>query len=200
MYKKVHWVANSRVNTVDEEMLKIMKKAGCWLVAFGFESGSQRSLDLMKKGTTVEQNIYVCKLAKKVGLQVFGFYLIGFPWENYDDLKLTKKLIFKLNADFIELHIATPFYKTSLYDIVKKKNLIDGGVLGKDCFNFPTKGSKYLSIQEIQKFRSNVLLMYHLRPSFILKKLELSWNKPKILKQYFLFGTRLFKDCIKKVF
>ena len=58
------------VNTVDLETLQLMKKAGCWLIAFGFESGSQKSLDMMQKGTTVEQNIEAMQFAKSAGLKV----------------------------------------------------------------------------------------------------------------------------------
>ena len=53
---KINWVANSRVNTIDEEMLLKMKKAGCSVISLGFESGSEESLNKMKKGTTLEQN------------------------------------------------------------------------------------------------------------------------------------------------
>ena len=195
--KKIKWVANSRVKPIDLETLTIMKKAGCWLVAFGFESGSQKSLDLMKKGTTVEQNKEAMKLAKKAGLKVFGFYLIGFPWENKEDLDKTRRLIFKNDADFIEVHIATPFYGTELYDIAQKEGLIDESVLGRDYFNAPSIGTKYLSISELQKFRKNILLKYHLRPSYILRKVFFAINKPKVLFSYFYYGIRLIKNCLK---
>ena len=198
LHKKIHWVANSRVKPIDLETLQMMKKAGCWLVAFGFESGSQKSLDLMKKGTTVELNRTAMKLARKAGLKVFGFYLIGFPWENKKDLLDTKKLIFDNDADFIELHIATPFYGTELYDIAKAEKLIDESVLGRDYFNAPSIGTKYLSIEQLQKFRNDVILQYHLRPSYIIKKLFFALNNPTILFSYFYYGIKLIKNCIKK--
>jgi len=199
LYQKISWVANSRVNPIDEETLAFMKKAGCWLVAFGFESGSQRSLEKMQKGTTVEQNIRAAKLAHKVGLKIFGFYLIGFPWEDESDLKATKKMIYQINADFIELHIATPFYGTKLYNMVKEADLIDQSVLGKDYFNTPTKGTKYLSIRELQCFRAKLLLQYHLRVSYILAKLGACLHHPKILKEYFIFGWRLIKNSVRSL-
>ena len=196
LYNKISWVANSRVVPIDLETLQIMKKAGCWLVAFGFESGSQKSLDLMKKGTTVEQNISAMRLAKKAGLKVFGFFMIGFPWEDLSDLKKTRDLIFKLDADFIELHLATPFYGTQLYDIALKEKLIDESVLGKDYFNAPTIPTKKLFLEQIQKYRKSVLLSYHLRPIYILKKLIYSFNKPKVILNYFSYGFNLLKNCL----
>ncbi len=196
LYNKIKWVANSRVSPIDYETLAIMKKAGCWLVAFGFESGSQKSLNLMKKGTTVLQNIKAAELAHKAGLKVFGFYMIGFPWEDINDLKQTKDLIYKINADFIELHIATPFYGTELYQIAKDEDLIDESVLGRDYFNSPSIGTKYLKIEDILDFRRKLLLCYHLRPNYILKKIFSSITSPKTLCSYVRYGLRLISNCL----
>ena len=197
LYKKIQWVANSRVNPIDFETLSYMKKAGCWLVAFGFESGSQKSLDLMKKGTTVEQNIQAMKLAKKAGLKVFGFYMIGFPWETMADLKKTKDLIFKNNADFIEIHLAIPYYGTPLSQIALESGLIKQDILGNDYFNSPCISTNSLSIEEIQKYRKNLLLSYYLRPSYIIKKCFSALKKPIVLKNYLIYGIRLIKNCFK---
>lgn len=174
-----------------------MKEAGCWLVAFGFESGSEKSLKLMKKGATLDQNLNAAKIAKEVGLLVYGFYLIGFPWEDKNDLEATKNLIFKNKADFIELHIATPFYGTELYNIAKNEGLIDESVLGKDYFNAPTVGTKTLSIDFIEKFRKRILLQYHLQPLYIFKKLAFAIFKPKVIFNYFYFGLKLIKNNLK---
>ena len=83
-----------------EDTLKIMKSAGCWLVAFGFESGSDESLRLMKKGANVNDNLRAARLAKEAGLKLYGFYLIGLPWEDDSHLYQTKKHIYDINADF----------------------------------------------------------------------------------------------------
>ncbi|MBR1616922.1 radical SAM protein [bacterium] len=195
---KIEWVANSRVNPIDLETLVAMKKAGCWLVAFGFESGSEKSLKLMKKGATLEQNILAGKYAKQAGLQIFGFYLVGFPWEDREDLEKTKELMFKIDADFIELHIATPFFGTKLYNLAKEENVIGDDVLGKDYFNAPTVGTKYLSIKEIEDFRNQTILKYYLRLNYIFKKVFSASTKPKVLLNYFKYGMRLVKNIVFK--
>lgn len=194
---KISWVANSRVNPIDEETLLAMKKAGCWLVAFGFESGSSRSLKLMQKGTTVEQNINAARMAHKAGLKVYGFYLIGFPWEEAKDLQQTADMIYKINADFIEVHLATPFYGTKLYQLVCQENLAVNSVLGKDYFEAPSVGTKYVSLDELKKFRAGLLLKYHLRPCYIISKLKDAIFKPQILLNYIKFGWRLIRNCLR---
>lgn len=198
LHGKIEWAANSRVNPIDQETLIKMKQAGCWLVAFGFESGSPESLEKMKKGATVEQNKAAAAMAKKAGLKIYGFYLIGFPWENERHLRQTADLMFDIDADFIELHIAAPFYATGLYEMAKAEGLIDESVLGKDYFNAPSVGTKYLSIDEIRRFRKRVILKYHLRPSYILRKLWQAAFKPRVLKNYFVFGLRLVKNTLKR--
>ncbi|MCI5118532.1 MAG: radical SAM protein [Candidatus Electrothrix sp. LOE1_4_5] len=191
---KIEWVANSRVKPLKKETLAAMKNAGCWLVAFGFESGSPESLKRIKKGSEVEDNLRAAEYAKQVGLKIFGFYLIGLPWEGQAHLDDTKKMIYKIDADFIEVHIATPYYGTELYEMAKKEELIDETVLGKDYFNSPTIGTKYLSINQLEEFKKKILLRYHLRPNYIYKKLLDGINNPKIFRNYFQFGMNLLKQ------
>lgn len=190
---KIEWVANSRVNPLQIETLEIMKEAGCWLVAFGYESGSPETLEKVKKGATVEDNLRASKLMKEVGLKSFGFFLIGLPWENWDHLYKTRAHMLELDPDFIELHIAVPYYGTELFEVAKKEGLIDDTVLGKDYFNTPTIGTKYLKIEDIQNFQRKTILQYHLRPSYILNKVKSSIAQPKVLAKYFSFGMKLLR-------
>ncbi len=193
---KIEWVANSRVKPLKPETLHLMKQAGCWLVAFGYESGHPDTLARMKKGTTVEDNIQAAQWAKEAGLLTFGFFLIGLPWEGPEHLAATKKHIFDLDPDFLELHIAIPYYGTRLHEIAQEEGLISDTVLGRDYFNAPTVGSKSLSMAEIEAFRRKTLLRFHLRPSYILRKLKQAGGSPRILKNYFRYGLRLLKNNI----
>ena len=106
-----------------------MKEAGCWLVAFGYESGSRESLEKIKKGCSLEDNLIANEYAKKSGLKTFGFFLIGLPWEDFSHLNETKKLIYKLDSDFIEIHLAVPYYGTPLYKLAKEEGLIEAAGL-----------------------------------------------------------------------
>lgn len=191
---KICWVANSRVKPLDADTLKQMKDAGCWLVAFGFESGSQESLKLIKKGATVEDNLRAAKLAKEAGLEIFGFYLIGLPWEDLVHLEATKKLIYQIDADYIELHIAVPYLGTELHSIAREYGLIDDGVIGKDYFNAPTIGTRYLPMKDIMEYKRRLLLKYHTRPAFLIKKLVLAIRNPTVLMNYMKFGFRLIRN------
>lgn len=193
---KVRWVANSKVKPLTLETLKAMKAAGCWLVAFGYESGHPETLARSKKGTTAEENIQAAKWAKEAGLLTFGFFLIGMPWEGREHLEATRRHIFELDPDFLELHIAVPYPGTELHAEAVSCGLIQESVLGKDYFNAPTVGTMTLTMPEIEKFRRDVLLKFHLRPSYIGRKLLQAGADRRILANYFRFGFRLLKNTL----
>ena len=112
-------------------------------------------------------------------------------------MKKTHDLIFKQNADFIELHLATPFCGTELYKMATQEELISESILGKDYFDAPSIPTKHLSIDKLQSFRKKVLLKFYLRPIYIFNKICSVIAKPKILKNYVLYGIKLVKNCIK---
>jgi anaerobic magnesium-protoporphyrin IX monomethyl ester cyclase len=193
---KIAWVANSKVKPIDMETLTLMKQAGCWLIAFGYESGSPQTLKLIKKGTTVEDNVRATHLARQAGLRTFGFFLVGLPWETREHLEMTRRHIFALDNDFLELHIAIPYHGTKLHELAQAEGLIPGTVLGKDYFTAPTVGTKSLSMAEIEAFRRRTLLTFHLRPTYILRKLAQANANPKIIANYWRFGLRLLKNTL----
>lgn len=191
---KIAFTANGRADRITEIMLKKMKAAGCFMLAIGFESGSVRSLKMMKKGNTVETNLYAAKMIKSVGIPIFGFFMIGFPWESAQDITSTEKLIYQIDPDFIELHIAMPYCGTSLYEMCKDKNLLSGGAFGGDPYNPTTIGTEYLAIENIRKIRDGILLRFYLRPSYLLKRSRDALKNPVILKNYFHYGMRMLKN------
>jgi radical SAM superfamily enzyme YgiQ (UPF0313 family) len=193
---KISWVANSKVKPIALDTLQAMKRAGCWLVAYGFESGHPETLARIKKGTTVEDNLKASALAKQAGLLTFGFFLVGLPWEGPEHLEATRAHIFATDPDFLELHIAVPYPGTELYAEAVACGLIQESVLGKDYFNSPTIGTSKLAMAEIESFRKKTLLRFHLRPSYIARKLIQAGANPRILKNYARFGLRLLKNTL----
>ncbi len=197
LHGKIAFTANGRANRLTEKMLNKMKKAGCFMLAIGFESGSDRSLKLMKKGNTVETNLRAAKMIKRAGIPIFGFFMIGFPWETADDIAATEKLILQIDPDFIELHIAMPYYGTGLYKLCKEKGLLVADSFGGDPYNPITAGTEVLTIESIRKIRDRILLRFYLRPSYLLRRgLDVIKN-PVVFKNYFRYGVRMLKNMKK---
>jgi len=114
------WSTNSRVDTIDEEMLEWMKKAGCWMIAYGIESGSQKILDKCKKGITIEQIKKTINLTHKAGIKVYGYFIIGLIGENKKTIQQTIDLAKKLPITFTIFHTAAPYPGTEFYKEIKE--------------------------------------------------------------------------------
>ena len=194
---KIRFTANSRVNPLKKETLEIMKKAGCFLVAFGFESGSDEILKEMKKGATRAMNLQAAKWCHEIGLPFWGFFVIGFPWENRSHILETEKLIHEADPDFIEVTVALPFYGTPLYETCKENNLLAENVLGSDFFHSSMTGTKYLSMDEVMKLRKKILLGFYLRPKYILRKMGECVKQPSVFLNYCRYGFKLVGNLVK---
>jgi anaerobic magnesium-protoporphyrin IX monomethyl ester cyclase len=123
----ISWKCLSRVDSVDLNILKKVKKAGCKLIYFGFESNSQRILNLLNKGTTVEQNQKAVDLCRKLNIDIEGYFMIGNPTETLGDLEATKNFI-KINSNIYPTTFFTiPYPGTKLWEYYitdnKEKNI-----------------------------------------------------------------------------
>ncbi len=198
LYGKIEFTANSRVKPLEYELLEKLKKAGCFTIAVGFESGNNETLKKIKKGTTKEDNIRASKLIKKSGLPLLAYFMIGFPWETKEDIIETLDFIFQVDPDFIEVHIAMPYFGTELYSQCKQLGTINDSAWGNDYFSPNTIGTKYVSVEEIQKIRNKYLLKFYLRPKYLIKKVIYCLRNPIILKNYIKHGLKLLKIIFKK--
>lgn len=114
------WSCTGRVDTVTPEILKTMKEAGCWQIWYGIESGSQRILDLVRKGTTIEGIRDAVRWTNEAGIHPCGFFIIGHPGETKESVQET--IEFAVALDLAECHASfmTPFPGSDLYLTYKK--------------------------------------------------------------------------------
>jgi len=124
---------NSRADIVcnNEPMIERMADIGVdWLV-IGLESGSQRILDLIQKGTTVEQNIRAVEICRKHGIKVFGTLMYGLPTETNYEVMATVSMIEMVQPAFTSPFWYTPIPGTRLYDYCMDNELILDGIEGR---------------------------------------------------------------------
>ena len=114
------WGCQTRVDTVSEEVLAKMRKAGCNEVSFGVESGCQRILDAVHKKVQISQAENAIKWAKKEGLFVAVSTIIGYPGETKESMQQTLDLMRRIEPDDAWLCIATPYPGTELRTLVEK--------------------------------------------------------------------------------
>lgn len=195
------WFASACVNQVDKPLLQAFKDAGCWAILFGAESGVQKNLNAIRKGTTLEQIRKAVRAAQDVGLRVNTPFLFGIPGETFEEGLRTIDFAIELNPDMANFHAITPFPGTYLYD-----NLEKYGTMSDELSDFTYQGAAFIPYtmtrEEILKLRQIAFKRFYSRPSFILKKL-LELRSPhdfavalKSLRSLFWIWTK--SDLFKK--
>ena len=118
---EVHWTCNSRVDYVDEEMLQLMGKAGCWYISWGIESANEQILKTAHKGYKKEQVLKALTWAKQAGISNWGFFIIGLPGETEETVRQTIDYAKSLPLDIALFHIAAPYPGTPFFYEVAEK-------------------------------------------------------------------------------
>lgn len=164
------WFASACVNQVDKPLLKAFRDAGCWAILLGAESGVQKNLNAIRKGTTTEQIQRAVKAAKDVGIRVSTPFLFGIPGETFEEGLRTIDFAIGLNPDIANFHAITPFPGTYLYE-----NLERYGTVSDELTDFTYQGAAFIPYtmtrEEIVQLRQTAFKRFYSRPSFILKKL-----------------------------
>ena len=105
------------------ELLPKLKRIGLKMMMIGFESGSQRVLDFLKKDTAVEQNIKAARLLKENGIMISGSFMLGTPHETKEDVRATIDLVKTIKPHFVSVSYFTPCPGSELYEYCQKNNL-----------------------------------------------------------------------------
>jgi radical SAM superfamily enzyme YgiQ (UPF0313 family)/glycosyltransferase involved in cell wall biosynthesis len=121
--KKVRWIAQAKANIITPSLLKLMKDAGCVGVEYGFESGSQRVLDLMNKRLKVEESLEASELTRKARLRFQANIIVGFPGENEADFRKTIDFIRKVRPNMVGFNIFMPLPGTASYEQLKRDSV-----------------------------------------------------------------------------
>jgi radical SAM superfamily enzyme YgiQ (UPF0313 family) len=109
------WTCNSRVDYVDEEMLGLMAKAGCHLISWGIESGSEEVLKHARKGAYPDKALRALTWARKAGIKNWGYFIIGLPTETEETILKTIKFAKSLPLDIALFHVAAPYPGTPFF-------------------------------------------------------------------------------------
>jgi anaerobic magnesium-protoporphyrin IX monomethyl ester cyclase len=112
---KIDFKVSSRVDTVDEEMLTRLRDAGCSRISLGVESSQQKNLDFLKKGVTVAQIVKTLETAKRVGLPVFAYIILGFPRQTRQEMLDEVTFVKQHGIEYVSFSVLTVYPKTELY-------------------------------------------------------------------------------------
>ncbi|MBW1708740.1 MAG: radical SAM protein [Deltaproteobacteria bacterium] len=173
------WCCQTRADTVDRELLALMKEAGCTLIHFGVETGSPRLLDETKKKISLEQIRASVNYCHDLGLATACFFLFGLPGETEDDRQATVRAARELNPTFASFHVASPYPGTSLYQQADEDD------------PFPVCLNREHDLDQLSRQAKRSFLSFYLRPAYIMARLTEGTFREKIDR------ARLFWEFVR---
>lgn len=173
---KIAWDVRARVNTVDEELLKLMKKAGCQRIHYGVEAGTNKILKVLRKGINLEMVEKAFKVTKKAGIQTVAYFMVGSPEETKEDILETLRFAKKIKPDFIHVSITTPFPATDLYYLGLRQGLIKKDYWREFAASprpdfIPPPWEEIFTKEELNKLLKKFYQSFYWRPGYILQKI-----------------------------
>lgn len=188
----ITWSCTGRIDMVNPEVLKMMKKAGCWQIAYGIESGAQKILDSLKKGITIDEIRKVLNWTKEAKIESRGYFMIGVPGETKETIDETIKFLLELPLDDFHISVFTPHPGA---EIVKDINLY--GTFKNDWkkdsgwdINFIPNG---LTEEELIKYHKLAFRKFYFRPKIFLRYLKKIFKRPETLLRLLNGGKALIK-------
>jgi len=183
---KISWTCESRVNLVDKELLRHIKQAGCYAIAYGIESASPKILDTLHKDITPEQVEEAVRISQEAGLQTIGYLMIGSPGETPETIQQTIRFARKLKLDFAQFSVTTPFPGTELYKLLgdKGKNIAWESFIysAADSQLIPLFENSQLGRNELKYWTRRAYRDFYLRPSYLWQRLRkiTSWGELRV--------------------
>lgn len=162
----ISWSCNGRANAVKPDILKLMKKAGCWQIAYGIESSDPAILEFSRKRIKIEQMEQALKWSHEAGILTKGFFILGFPLETEDTLKRTIAFAKSVCLDDISVAQMTPFPGSEMYRIGEKYGHINKNWEKMNLLDvvFVPHG---LTKETLGRYQINFLREFYLRPGII---------------------------------
>ncbi len=195
----VTWSANARAD-VKYDTLKKMKDAGCRLLIVGFESGDQMILNNIKKGTTPEKMKQFARECHKVGIMVYGCFIIGLPGETEKSIEKTIALAKELDCDLLQCNVAMPLPGTELYNYcsehacLRNNQYLNGQGLQECIVEYPN-----FSAEEIVNAVDDFHVKFYYRPRYIVKLAKQILRDRREFDRIFVSGTEFQKYIIKRL-
>ncbi|MEO5355788.1 MAG: radical SAM protein [Nitrospirae bacterium YQR-1] len=191
---KISWVCNSRIDTVNEELLYLMRRAGCWMISFGIESVNSEVLKGVRKNIEYEQIKNTLSIAKKTGILTSGHIIFGLPDETAASAVETKRKVLALDLDFAQFYCAVPFPGSELYITALANGWIQEGGFNAFRQERAIMSLKGISPDEVEKIRAQAVREFYLRPKIIFGIIKLI--NPKSLFRTIISTLKFLKVVV----
>lgn len=172
----IGWDIRARVNTVDEEMLRRLRRANCERIHYGVEAGTDRVLRVLQKGITLEQARQAFRATKRAGISTLAYFMLGSPTETRQEILQTIAFARELDPDFVHITIVTPFPGTKLYFMGLEQGRFSHDFWREFATNptpdfQPQYWEEHLTREELQELVTHAYKSFYGRPGYILRRL-----------------------------
>ena len=193
----IKWYCNSRVDILDEDILRKMRQAGCKAVCMGIESGSEKIIDGANKKISVEKSAKAIQMVKDAGIKVYCSFIMGLPGENRNTIKETIKFIRRTLPTGGEINVAAPYPGTKLYDIALEKGWITKQIDFRNMNQIRSiMRTDELTTQEIDKAREMAYNALIFNPKWWIQNIGYVIKNPDDFALAYKYCVNLFKMAL----
>ena len=176
------WSCNSHPNLLDLDTLKLMRRAGCWQIAYGIESGSQRILDVVKREVRIPKMRQTLRMTREAGIRTKGYLMIGHPTEGLDSLAEDVEFLKRVELDMCQITKFTPYPGTPAYPTIREHGTFDEDweQMNAMSFRFVPHG---LSEDVLETYFDHLYRTFYRRPDVLWTLARLLVQEPKYVKR-----------------
>jgi anaerobic magnesium-protoporphyrin IX monomethyl ester cyclase len=185
---KMTWSCTARVDTVKPDVLALMKKAGCWEISFGLETGSDELLQKMDKAARVDKSEQAVNWTAAAGIRTKGLFMLGYPGENRETIQLTKDFVRRLPMTIMNLTKFTPYPGSPVYRDLFGTSIRDDHWEKMNGMNF-VWAPEGLTVENLDREYRSVLRAFYARPGKTWHYLKLTLQHPNHLARLLRFGV-----------
>jgi anaerobic magnesium-protoporphyrin IX monomethyl ester cyclase len=167
----ITWVCFARVDFVDEEILRLMKQAGCHQIMYGIESGNEQILKNIKKMTSLDKAREVVALTKKAGIECRAAFMLGNMGETEETMRQTMDFAKSLDPDIALFNIATPYPGTEMYKWADESGYLKTKDWAKYDLSTAVVELPTVSSQKIEEYYHRAHKEFYGRPGYLFKRL-----------------------------
>lgn len=196
---KVRFNIRARVDTVDREILTLLKRAGLRSIHMGVEAGTDRMLKIMNKQITRDQTERAFRVAREVGIETRGYFMVGYYDASPADIEEMIKFSASLGLDWASYSVATALPATDLYRIAQERGYVDGDFWRRYTINgggpIPQLETETFSAERLRQYRTKAYLNFYMRPDLLRRKFSKAEGREELLEM--VGGATVLGEIVK---
>lgn len=196
---KVKFNIRARVDTVDREVVRDLKRAGLRSIHMGVEAGTDRLLKIMNKRITREQTERAFRICREEGVDTRGYFMIGYYDATPQDIEETIRFAAGLGLDWASFSVATALPATDLYRIAQERGYVDGDFWKRYTIDgggvIPQLETETFTAEQLRAYRTKAYLKFYMRPDLIRRKFSKSEGREELMEM--MGGATVLSEIVK---